>query len=124
MKKMKTMGRQGDVLLCNKAHSKLRKETKQRLFGNKKDTKWEFQKENRVPLAYGEVSGHAHAFYDDTAVELWYSNDVQETVKHLDVKKDAIVSHEEHEAIQVPVGDTAVLIQNEYIMGDIRRIAD
>lgn len=122
--KMVQMARQGDVLIIKSDCKSLRKETKKRLINSKKDKTWEFKKENRSPLAYGEVSGHAHAIYESEDVQLNYSEDIQETVKHLDVKKEVQLKHEEHDTVIIPEGKSVVLIQNEYQMGEIRRVLD
>ena len=124
MKKMKEMGRQGDTLTVSINCSKLRPETKKRLFGTKLDNKVNFNAEKRLPFAYGEVSGHAHAIYEDNSAELRYSNDVQETLKQLSVTKSVSLQHEEHEAIEIPVGEYAILGQHEYIKGEIKRSLD
>jgi hypothetical protein len=124
-KKMKTMARQGDVLIINSKYSKLSKATQKRLFGNITGKEFDFKKENRLPLAYGEVSGHAHAIYTTEGnTQLLVSSDVQETLKHLQVEGSAVLQHEEHEAIKLAEGMNATLIQNEYQMQKIRRVAD
>lgn len=122
---MKQMARQGDVLIISQNAKSLTEETKKRLFGSAKGKKWNFKTEGRAPLAYGEVSGHAHAIHDESAVqELTYSKDIQETTKQLKLSKEATVSHEEHGSVCIPKGEHAVVIQSEYRMGDIRRVID
>jgi hypothetical protein len=122
--KMNGMARQGDVLIINEKGSRLRAETKERLFGRQTGQSFDFKKENRLPLAYGEVSGHAHAIYTEGSAELLVSNDVQETLKHLNVTGQATLQHEEHESICIQEGKNAVLIQNQYQMQKIQRAAD
>jgi len=124
MKKMKTMARQGDVLVISAKHSSLRPDTKKRLFGIKLDKEVDFKTENRVPLAYGEVSGHAHAIREEGTAILKYSTSVQDTVKTLSVLKSTELQHEEHEAIMIPKGDNAVIIQSEWRLQKIQRTAD
>jgi hypothetical protein len=77
---------------------------------------------HRVVLAYGEVTGHAHAFYTSEKVQL--STDIEETKTYLKVLEDAELKHEEHATIVVPIGDYEVIQQSEYQMGEIRRVAD
>jgi hypothetical protein len=122
--KMKGMARQGDVLIINEKVNALRPDTKQRLFANRAGAKFDFKKENRIPLAYGEVSGHAHAIYTAGVAEMYVSSDVQETLKHLEVTGEAVLRHEEHEAICIQEGKNAVLIQNQYQQAKIQRAAD
>jgi hypothetical protein len=124
MKKMKQMARQGDVLIIRKGCTTLKADTAARLFNTTSPKVFDYKQEKRLPLAYGEVSGHAHALHEVDKAELTYSNDIQETLKHLKVKEETAVTHQEHAGISIPVGDNAVLIQNEYILGEIRRTMD
>lgn len=74
------------------------------------------EKQNRVVLAYGEVTGHAHAFYDTTAVE--YDGN------KLKVKSSAALQHEEHTTHTFEPGIGEVTIQQEYQMKELKRVAD
>ncbi len=74
------------------------------------------EKQKRVVLAYGEVSGHAHAFYGEDTVEL--------VGNQLTVKKSDRLLHEEHSAHVIEPGLGEVTIQREYIAGEIKRVAD
>lgn len=66
---------------------------------------------DRVVLAYGEVTGHAHAFHD-RGVHLWQNPSTLE--RWLDVKdEDVMLRHEEHTHHQVPKGKYKVVIQRE-----------
>jgi len=124
MKKMKTQGRQGDVLITRKDHLKLRPETKARLFGLNLKTKVDFKKEGRIILAYGEVSGHEHKLKDNSAT-LLCNKDVQETVKYLKTAQEVPLTHEEHEAFIIPAeSDAVVTIQVEHRLNKIQRTAD
>lgn len=114
--------RQGDVLIINENSSLLRKETKQRLFGNQRPNK--FKSNGKVVLAEGEVSGHDHAVLDEGQVEMFYSKDVQESIKHLRVKGEATVKHPEHAPLTIPEGNNAVLIQSEWSLQRARRVID
>lgn len=74
-------------------------------------------KEKRVVLAYGEVTGHAHAFYDPAKVE--YTNG------QLKIKAaGAALEHEEHKTHVFEPGVGEVTIQREYQMGSIKRAVD
>ncbi len=73
----------------------------------------------RVVLAYGEVTGHAHAItepevkgYGDVTIN-WIASPVLFTVQH-----------EEHAAVEVPAGNYRVVRQSEYRRREIVRIAD
>jgi len=124
MKKMKMMARQGDVLIINERANSLRESTRKRLFGATNKQEFSFKTEKCLPLAYGEVSGHKHAIYDKNQAQLLVSSDVQETLKHLNVTGNAVLQHEEHDAIQIAEKMNAVLIQNEYQQTKIRRSMD
>ena len=75
---------------------------------------------NRIVLAYGEVTGHAHAIEDLGAVEAFEDNGKV----YLRIKGDAAVKHEEHGAIHLPVGLYRVTIQREYSPEAIRNVQD
>lgn len=124
VKKMQTMARQGDVLFVSENHKSLSPETRKRLFGNITGKKFDFKKEGRLPMAYGEVSGHCHGIYEKGVAELLVNQDVQETIKHLKVTGVATVRHEEHDTIELAKGSTAVLIQNEWRLNKVRRVMD
>jgi phytoene dehydrogenase-like protein len=74
----------------------------------------------RVVLAYGEVTGHAHAI-EDALAELF-----EEAGGRLYLRADADVAlqHEEHATITVPRGVYEVVHQVEYTPQEIRRVAD
>ena len=74
----------------------------------------------RVVLAYGEVTGHAHAIADDAAT-LWVDGD---DVRRLVVEAEVFLRHEEHATIAVPPGAYEVRIQREYSPAGIVRVAD
>lgn len=71
---------------------------------------------NRVVLAYGEVTGHAHAFYGEDTVELEGNK--------LTVKKTDALKHEEHKEHILNPGIGTVTIQREYSMGSLKRVVD
>jgi hypothetical protein len=78
----------------------------------------------RVVLAYGEVTGHAHAIRSSAARLLEV-----DTERYL-VTTDAVtLEHEEHGPIAVVPGTYRVVIQREYVPAEIepasfRRVAD
>jgi len=76
---------------------------------------------NRVVLAYGETTGHAHALHEPGVSMLRASNaDV-----FLRVIEPAALIHEEHSAIAVPAGFYRVIRQREHSDDDEpRTVAD
>jgi len=84
-------------------------------------------------LAYGEVTGHHHSFksgqvlvYDGNGQKLDVGGEQIEVQKYIEVKEDAILSHQEHKEITVPKGNYAILQEREYSPFDqeIRRVMD
>jgi len=77
--------RQGDVLLVS----------------NKgiENTEKENGDQHRTVLAHGEVTGHAHAFYDDSATV--YKG---EKIRQLKLVTEGLLKHEEHSHPVVPKG--------------------
>ena len=84
----------------------------------------------RVVLAYGEVTGHAHAIADPH-VEMWTmlgakdnaapGNDNDRILHCLD---EVQLDHEEHETIKLPAGLYVVRRQREYGPEELRTVAD
>lgn len=75
----------------------------------------------RVVLAYGEVTGHAHAFYG-RGVTL---REQQKTkARHLKLVTRGLLKHEEHAPISVPPGTHRVLKQFEYTPEELQQVAD
>ena len=111
MKKISWMARQGDVLLL--AVDTIPAEA--RAHRRPVDT-------GRVILAYGEVTGHAHALAEGSAVGYGPSDDAF----WLDVEPGATVTHEEHATITIPrdVRFVEVRRQREYSGAGERRVAD
>ncbi len=72
------------------------------------------KQEKRVVLAYGEVTGHAHAL--DTLHSKLYSRG---TERFLATTEGAFLVHEEHDAIALPAGFYRVVIQHEYAPNEI-----
>ncbi len=77
----------------------------------------------RVILAYGEVTGHAHAIadtIDDPACELLATGDAT----YLRVDRVSQLVHEEHSAAKLAPGAYRVVRQREYQPDQIRQVAD
>jgi len=108
------MYRQGDVLVV---------ETKERPASAKPVPR----DAGRVILAYGEVTGHAHALTDKRAT--LYRDDGAgsggRTFLSIAPGDPAELQHEEHSTIPLPGGkDYEVIIQREYSPAEIRNVAD
>ena len=101
-----TMYRQGDVLI-------IRTNTKPSGTEIKRD-------KDRIVLAYGEVTGHAHAILERDAV-LW---DNGKGVRILAAKEPLKLQHEEHATIVIPPGNYRVIQQREYSPEAIRNVQD
>jgi hypothetical protein len=99
----------------------------------------------RIVLAYGEVTGHAHAIADhgqaarraaapigpEAAAEiaqaaiarakLWQAPSGE---RYLEVREAVTLAHEEHTAHTIPPGIYQVPTQVEYTPAELRRVAD
>lgn len=95
---------------------------------------------NRIVLAHGEVTGHAHAIYDhiatpdaadeiaDAAIarakskaRLWAAPDGS---RYLEVTETVTLRHEEHTAHTLNPGIYHLPTQVEYTPAELRRVAD
>lgn len=76
----------------------------------------------RVVLAYGEVTGHAHAITGRSHA-LYTEPKAKRTFLRV-VKTTAVLRHEEHETVKLPAGDYEIKHQREYTPEEIRRVAD
>jgi hypothetical protein len=74
----------------------------------------------RIVLAYGEVTGHAHAIADDDAA-LW---EIDLDARFLEIVSEVDLVHEEHSTITLPPGNYRVVQQREYSPEEVRRVAD
>lgn len=74
----------------------------------------------RVVLAYGEVTGHAHAITEE-GVSLV---EVDAGILYLDVQMEAFLRHEEHGTIALSPGKYKVVRQREYTPEAVRNVAD
>lgn len=96
---------------------------------------------DRIVLAYGEVTGHAHAFYPEVSErpmeklrQRFASNDPKKLLKaklwdagaerFLQVMEKTALRHEEHSAIEVPPGNYKVVRQREFDPERDRFVAD
>lgn len=75
----------------------------------------------RIILAYGEVTGHAHALPVGD-VELYETADAAD--RFLRVVRATTLTHEEHAPISLPEGDYIVRRQREYEPEAPRWVAD
>lgn len=76
----------------------------------------------RIVLAYGEVTGHAHAIESTPEIEMYERGNVL----YLNIKgeKGADLVHEEHATITLPPGQYRAMRQREYSPEAIRIVAD
>jgi len=76
--------------------------------------------QNRVVLAYGEVTGHAHAIHD-VAVEQVELTDGERVIV---VDQLSALVHEEHNTLDIPAGTYSVIRQREYTPEGLRDVQD
>jgi len=101
--------RQGDVCLV-------------RVRAIPKAAKEQPQAKGRLVLALGEVTGHAHAFYDDSYnVKLYVADG---GARYLDIAAPVELKHEEHSTARIPAGKWLLPSQVEYTPAELRRVAD
>ena len=74
---------------------------------------------HRVVLAYGEVTGHAHAISTDVAAMYSHNNE-----RFLHVTPGAELVHEEHSTIFLEPGVYKVVQQREYTPQELRFVRD
>jgi len=74
----------------------------------------------RVVLAYGEVTGHAHAIYDVAKARLWDAG----VERFLQVLEPCALAHEEHTQALLEPGIYRLPQQVEYTPQELRRVAD
>ncbi len=101
-KQAKPTYRQGDVLL--QKIDQLPESAQPVEFENRENS------ENRIVLAYGEVTGHCHALSTATACMYTFLGE-----RLIDVKEGALLRHEEHATIKLPQGVYKVIQQREYV---------
>lgn len=80
---------------------------------------------DRVVLAYGEVTGHAHAFAPEDSRNIQHFRSRSGgNVTVLDIKKPSALVHEEHSTIDLPAGIYRVTRQREWDDEQERIVAD
>jgi len=79
----------------------------------------------RIVLAYGEVTGHAHAIMDREA-ELFSAPGTEDRFLQIMAASGVSLQHEEHASITLPPGNYIVRRQREYTSADMApiRVAD
>lgn len=80
----------------------------------------DWTKEGRVILAYGEVTGHAHAL--PLSLTAMFSTEAGQ--RFINIRDGAELTHEEHSAIKPAPGCYEVIQQREYTPEAIRNVAD
>lgn len=76
----------------------------------------------RVILAYGEVTGHAHAITSNRAA-MFRDDALGRTFVTVE-GENAVVTHEEHAAVVLPPGLYEVTLQAQYTPSEIKRVVD
>lgn len=70
----------------------------------------ERDEQGRIVLAFGEVTGHAHAIHDPGVIAYQLENHMELHVP----KTGASIVHEEHDSIELPSGQYEVIRQREW----------
>lgn len=79
----------------------------------------------RIVLAYGEVTGHAHAIASPDAELFASPGATAEAVdRYLRVRSTVALEHEEHATVTLPPGDYVVRRQRQYEPERARMVAD
>ena len=73
----------------------------------------------RVVVAYGEVTGHAHATVAPDVQQIEIDN-----IRWLYAPDEFVIDHEEHDALTLAPGVWRVVYQREYTPQAIRRVLD
>ncbi|MBX9570867.1 MAG: hypothetical protein K2X77_18380 [Candidatus Obscuribacterales bacterium] len=107
-----TVYRQGDVILLPLKPTDLPKGVEQ----VKPD-------KGRVILAYGEVTGHAHALPMKAAVQYKVGSG-SNAKEFVETKQPTNLTHEEHAPIELPEGLYQKIIAREYTPGGERQVLD
>jgi hypothetical protein len=76
----------------------------------------------RIVLAYGEMTGHAHAICNKAAT--LYGTDLENRFLEVLAQGGATLSHEEHAPIHLPHGAYRVVRQREWTTEGTRWLAD
>ena len=103
VEKKKMMFRQGDVLIRRSRKSM-----------SSEANEIPRDEQNRVVLAHGEVTGHAHAIHNEGVIAFMMGD-----VRYIEVPKlGAEVVHEEHDTIELDQGTYEVVQQREWTGND------
>lgn len=80
------------------------------------------QSGKNITLALGEVTGHSHTLVVDTDVELYELDGA----KYINLPKEAILSHQEHNTITIAPNVYKIVIEQEYDYFELglRRVQD
>lgn len=78
--------------------------------------------QGRVVLAYGEVTGHAHAIHAPGVEQVELPSG--ERVLRVDPVSQALLHHEEHAGLAIAPGEYTVIRQREYTPEAVRNVAD
>lgn len=103
--------RQGDVLITTATIPQTAKRVKVK---------------ERIVLAEGEVTGHAHAIvleHVPTGATAMMLVDAEREFVRIEGDEVA-VEHEEHGTVTLPPGDYEITHQREYTPAEVRRVAD
>jgi len=87
--------------------------------------------DGRVVLAYGEVTGHAHAIrsksatmYAQKGTDVSDADALRMGTRILSARADVALTHEEHDRIDIPRGEWGVRIQRQFDEGVSRPVED
>jgi hypothetical protein len=76
-------------------------------------------KDEKIILAEGEATGHAHAITSNNALLYSANNDI-----FLEVLAQVDLVHEEHSTISLPIGNYKVMRQRQYTPEEIKTVLD
>ena len=131
----------GDVLIkeLSEPIKTVKEESHGTLKGQKTDltdTNERWMQDNRVVIAEGEVTGHAHAFNFDNNPDVkitlykdgnrWGTKD-SDTPDYMKIENGpATITHEEHDPIEIPSGEYSVsqVREFDYLSMEARRVVD
>lgn len=85
------------------------------------DSAAEIKEEGIVTLAHGEVTGHHHSIYNNSAATQYKSLEAE----FLEVKEAVELKHHEHKPITIQPGTYQKVIAREYVNPDmVRKVVD
>lgn len=77
-----------------------------------------------VTLAYGEVTGHAHVLTAPRLKARINKTQGRLVAEVVSLMERGLLRHEEHNPIELPPGDYAIIRQREYTPEELRNVAD